>query len=187
MNGATGVAKTQIMIWAESKAISVILTTLNQQWSQINKLDGDNFNYHFLDELYGQLFKKQEQLQSVLSYFSALAIFIASLGIFALAAQSVRFRMKEIAIRKVFGAKGQQLVVTLSKPFFFLVLLANVIAWPVSFLVANQWLETFAYRIHMTAVPFVVALVISLVIVAVTVCGQLMRAVRFNPVIKLKT
>jgi putative ABC transport system permease protein len=186
MNAGCGLTKTQIMISAESKAIPALLTTLNHQWSDINKLDGDNFNYHFLDELYGQLFIKQEQLQSVLTCFSVLAIFITSLGFFASAAQAIRLRMKEIAIRKVFGAKGQQLMATISKPFFYIVLIANAIAWPVSLFVANKWLQTFAYRIDISLAPFVVALVISITVVAITVCLQIARAVRFNPAVKLK-
>ncbi|RWY50869.1 ABC transporter permease [Mucilaginibacter gilvus] len=186
MNAGCGLTKTQIMISAESNAIPAMLTTLGHQWTSINKLDGDNFNYHFLDELYGRLFIKQEQLKSVLFYFSAIAIFIASLGFFASAAQAIRLRMKEIAIRKVFGATGEQLMVTLSKPFFYIVLTANAIAWPLSFFVANKWLETFAYRIHISVTPFVTAMVISIAIVAVTVCLQIVRAVRFNPAVKLK-
>jgi putative ABC transport system permease protein len=186
MSAGPGVTKTQIMIQADSKAMIPLLATLQHQWRSINKLDGDNFNYHFLDELYGQLFRKQEQLQAVLSGFSTLAIFIASLGLFALAAQSIRYRMKEIAIRKVFGAKGQQLVLPLSKPFFYMVLLANGVAWPLSWLVADTWLESFAYHIEVSVFPLVIALAISLVIVSVTVCGQLMGAVGVNPVVKLK-
>jgi putative ABC transport system permease protein len=186
MNGSCGLSNTQIMISAESRSIPALLSTLNQQWSDINKLDRDNFNYHFLDELYGQLFIKQEQLQAVLIWFSALAIFIASLGFFASAAQAIRLPMKEIAIRKVFGAKGRQLMVTLSKPFFYIVLTANLIAWPIAFIIADKWLQTFAYRVHISVIPFVIALVISVAIVAITVCLQVMRAVRFNPAIKLK-
>jgi putative ABC transport system permease protein len=83
MNDHCGLSKTQIMISAENKAIPAMLSALSHQWSDINKLDGDNFNYHFLDELYGQLFVKQEQLQTVLVVFSVLAIFIASLGFFS--------------------------------------------------------------------------------------------------------
>lgn len=186
MNDHGALAKTQIMINAERKAIPSILKTLGSQWSDINKLDGDNFNYHFLDELYGQLFIKQEQLQTVLMFFSVLAIFIASLGFFASAAHSIHLRMKEMAIRKVFGANGDQLMMVLSKPFFYIVFIANIIAWPVSLLIANKWLETFAYRIHLSVMPFVIALVVSIVIVFITVCLQIMRAVRFNPAIKLK-
>jgi putative ABC transport system permease protein len=125
-------------------------------------------------------------LKSVLFYFSALAIFIASLGFFASAAQAIRLRMKEIAIRKVFGANGGQLMVTLSRPFVYIVLIANAIASPLSFWVANKWLETFAYRIHIFITPFVIAMVMSGAIVAITVCLQIMRALRFNPAAKLK-
>ncbi|MES2268908.1 MAG: ABC transporter permease [Bacteroidota bacterium] len=186
MNSHCGLSKTQIMISAENRAIPAMLSTLSHQWSDINRLDGDNFNYHFLDELYGQLFVKQEQLQTVLTFFSALAIFIASLGFFSSAANAIRLRMKEIAIRKVFGATGDQLMVILGKPFFYIVLIANLIAWPVSFLISNKWLETFAYRVHISVVPFLIALVISITIVICTVGLQIARAVRFNPAIKLK-
>jgi putative ABC transport system permease protein len=187
MNDKCGLAKTQIMISAQSNAIPAMLSTLSHQWRDINKLDGDNFNYHFLDELYGQLFVKQEQLQSVLVFFSVLALFIASLGFFSSAANAIRLRMKEIAIRKVFGATGEQLMLTLSRPFFYIVVIANLIAWPVSFIISNKWLETFAYRIHISIVPFVIALVVSTVIVVLTVCLQVVRAVKFNPAVKLKT
>ncbi|RFZ95049.1 ABC transporter permease [Mucilaginibacter conchicola] len=186
MNDHCNLSKTQIMISAEERAIPTMLSTLGKQWKDINKLDGDTFSYHFLDELYGQLFAKQEQLQTVLFFFSALAVFIASLGIFSSAANAIRIRMKEIAIRKVFGAMGQQLMVTLSKPFFYTVLIANIIAWPVSFLISDKWLQTFAYRVHLSAMPFVIALAVSLTIVALTVCLQVVRAIRFNPADKLK-
>lgn len=186
MNDGYGLPKTQIMISAENNAIPAILNTLGHQWADINKLDGDNFNYHFLDELYGQLFTKQEQLQSVLTWFSGLAVFIASLGFFASAAQAIRLRMKEIAIRKVFGANARELMLTVGKPFFYIVIIANITAWPVASIIATRWLETFAYRISISFTPFVIAMVISLVIVAFTVCLQIVRAVRFNPAIKLK-
>ncbi|MEX8548166.1 MAG: ABC transporter permease [Mucilaginibacter sp.] len=179
--------KTQIMISAESNAIPTILKTLNHQWKDIDKLDGENFNYHFLDELYGQLFIKQEQLQTVLTCFSILAIFIASLGLFSSAAYSIHLRTKEVAIRKVVGAKAEQLMVTLSKPFFYRVLIANVIAWPIAIAIANQWLATFAYRVTLSINPFVIALAVSVCIVVFTVCLQTIKAVKINPADKLKT
>lgn len=181
-----GLSKTQIMIRAEGNAIPAMLTALSNKWRNINKLDGDNFNYHFLDELYGQLFIKQEQLQAVLFYFSVLAIFIASLGLFSLAANSIRLRIKEIAIRKVFGATGQQLTLLLSKPFFYIVLIANFIAWPISFIIANKWLDTFAYRVHLSIMPFLTVMIISMFIVVFTACLQIIKAVKFNPALNLK-
>ncbi|WP_419802485.1 ABC transporter permease [Mucilaginibacter sp.] len=185
MNDPGGFSKLQIMFSAEGKAIPSILSTLSHQWHDINKLDGDSFSYHFLDELYGQLFVKQEQLQTILTCFSVLAIFIASLGLFSTAAHTIALRMKEIAIRKVLGANGEQLMITFSKSFFYTVFIANVIAWPVSFLVAQKWLETFAYRIHFSVMLFVTAMTISVAIVILTVCLQVLRAVRFNPATKL--
>lgn len=186
MNAGCGLSKTQIMVSAETNAIPTMLKTLNGNWSDINKLDGDNFNYHFLDELYGQLFVKQEQLRSVLLCFSVLAIFLAALGFFASAAHAISLRMREIAIRKVFGAKGDQLMFTLSKPFIYIVLLANLVAWPAAFIIATKWLATFAYRIHISLFPFVIAAIVSTAIIAITVCLQIIRAVRFNPASKLK-
>lgn len=186
MNDPGGFSKIQIMISAESNAIPAMLKTLRHQWHDINKLDGDSFSYHFLDELYGQLFVKQEQLQSVLTCFSVLAIFIASLGLFSSAAHAIHIRTKEIAIRKVLGAKGEQLMIVLSKPFFYMVLIAHLIAWPVSFVIAKKWLETFAYRVHLSISPFVIAMVISISIVVFTVCLQTLRAAKVNPVDKLK-
>jgi putative ABC transport system permease protein len=186
MHNPFGLPKTQIMVRVESRAMRPVLAALGRDWSSINRLDPDNFNYHFLDELYGKLFLKQEQLQSVLTYFSILAVCIASLGFFASAAQAIHLRMKEIAIRKVFGAKGRQLMVTLGRPFFIIMLIANLFAWPVALLAATNWLETFAYRIDISFMPFALATAISILIVAVTVCLQIIRAVRFNPAVKLK-
>ncbi len=186
MGGGCGLTNTQIMISAGNEALPRLLQTLGKEWSTINALDGDNFNYRFLDDVYGRLFIKQDQLRSVLYCFSLLAVFIVSLGLFASAANAIRVRRKEIAIRKVLGAAKEQLTITLSKPFIFHVLIANLIAWPISLLIATEWLNTFVYRIQLTVVPFVLALVVSGAIVAVTVVGQMARAVRFSPAGDLK-
>jgi putative ABC transport system permease protein len=187
MHDPFGLPKTQIMIRAESSAIQSLLATLGREWSSINKLDPDNFNYHFLDELYGKLFLKQQQLRFVLTYFSALSIFIASLGFFAAAAHAIHLRMKEIAIRKVFGARSKQLMIILGKPFFYVMLIANGFAWPVAFLAATKWLQTFAYRIEISFIPFLMAALVSIAIVAITIVLQIIRAIRFNPAMKLKS
>jgi putative ABC transport system permease protein len=186
MSAGCGVSKTQIMIQVDNEAIASVVHTLNNEWSDINRLDADNFNYHFLDKLYGQLFVKQEQLRMVLLCFSVLAVIIAGLGLFSQAAHTIRLRIKEVAIRKTFGAGAQQLILTLSKPFFYNSLLANLIAWPVALVFANKWLETFAYRTHISVVPFLSAIGISIVVVLLAVCLQTIRAVRVNPAAKLK-
>jgi len=186
MNNACTMSKTQIMFSAHSAQIPAILSLLKSQWSDINKFDGENFNYHFLDELYGKLFIKQQQLQSVLFYFSVLAILIASLGLFSSAAYSMNLRIKEIGIRKVLGATKQNLVISLNKPFIYMILIANFLAWPISLLILNKWLQTFAYRIHLSVNPFLVALIISLCLVGITVFLQAIKAALINPVKSLR-
>ncbi|WP_295769332.1 ABC transporter permease [uncultured Mucilaginibacter sp.] len=186
MNDHCGIAKTQIMISVENNRLPAVINTLNKNWPNINKLDGDDFNYHFLDELYEQLFVKQEQLQAVLVFFSVLAVLIAALGFFSLAAQAIRLRMKETTIRKVLGANTKQLMTTLSRPFFYVVLSANFVAWPLAYLVSHRWLETFAYRVHMNIYPFLIALLTSIVVTFFTVGLQINRAMRFKPTILLK-
>jgi putative ABC transport system permease protein len=181
MKDQCGLAKTQIMVSANQANIPGILQSLSSQWKDINKLDGDNFNHHFLDELYGRLFVKQEQLRMVLIFFSSLAIAIASLGLFASAAHSIRLRMKEIAIRKVFGANTKELIVLISKPFFKIVIIANLIAWPATIIIVDKWLETFAYQISVSITPFIIAAMLSCGLVILTVCLQVRKAVKFNP------
>jgi putative ABC transport system permease protein len=83
--------------------------------------------------------------------------------------------MKEVAIRKVFGARGRQLMITLGKPFFYVMLIANAFALPVAFIASTKWLETFAYRIDIALAPFLIATVISIIIVAITVCLQMIQ------------
>ena len=186
LNNACGISKINIMFSAESRHIPAILSTLNNKWSDINKLDGESFIYNFLDEFYGKLFAKQEQLRVVLSWFSALAILIASVGLFSTAAYSINIRLKEIAIRKVLGASRLQLIGLLNQPFARTILIAYLIACPVSFFIAKKWLATFAYRIDINPTPFIAAFFIAIFIIAITTCLQAIRAVKENPVIKLK-
>jgi putative ABC transport system permease protein len=186
LNNSCNIQNLQIMINVRAEYMKALITTLDQNWHEINKLDGENFNYHFLDELYAQVYQKQEQLQTVLLYFSILAIFIAAIGIFASAAHDMRIRMKEIAIRKVLGAENTNLLLLLNKPFFVMIMLANLIAGPVSFIIINKWLATFAYRINLSSSPFIIASSISFVIVFCTVVLQTIRVIQDKSVSRLK-
>jgi putative ABC transport system permease protein len=98
----------------------------------------------------------------------------------------MRIRMKEIAIRKVLGAENTNLLLLLNKPFFVMIMLANLIAGPVSFIIINKWLATFAYRINLSASPFIIASSISFVIVFCTVVLQTIRVIQDKSVSRLK-
>ncbi|RZL47323.1 MAG: ABC transporter permease [Pedobacter sp.] len=181
-----GSYKTQIMLKIEDNKMAEALAALKSQWSQINPKDGEDFRYEFLDEMYGKLFKKQEQLQSVFFAAALLTIFIAILGLYAFAKYITNGRIKEIAVRKILGANDLQIFKLINKSFFVMVLIANLISWPLAYILTKKWLETFVYRIEMPILPFVLSALITILLTIVTVTIQARRAVKANPVDALK-
>ncbi|RNL55707.1 ABC transporter permease [Pedobacter jejuensis] len=178
--------KTQIMLKIEGNKMADALIALRAKWPEINPKDGEDFRYEFLDELYGKLFKKQEQLQSVFFAAALLTIFIAILGLFAFAKYITNGRIKEIAVRKILGASDIQIFKLINSSFFRMVLLANVISWPVAYILTKMWLETFAYRIDLSVLPFIASAAITILLTLFTVSIQAKKAVKANPVDALK-
>ncbi|MGM9478463.1 FtsX-like permease family protein [Pedobacter sp. GSP4] len=186
INDPCGNPKTEIMLKIEESRMSEVLSTLKSQWHEINKLDGDNFRYQFLDDMYGKLFKKQEQLQSVFFAAAMLTIFIAILGLFAFAKYITNGRIKEIAVRKILGASNLQIFKLINSSFFTMVLVANVISWPLAYILTKKWLETFAYRINLPIFPFIASAALTILLTIVTVSIQANSAVKAKPVDALK-
>ncbi|WP_129714939.1 FtsX-like permease family protein [Pedobacter sp. SYP-B3415] len=178
--------KTRILLKIDAAQMSAAISTLKMRWADINKLDGEHFRYHFLDELYGRLFEKQEQLQKVFVAASVLTVCIAMMGLFAYARYLIGSRNKEIAIRKVLGAGNLQLLQLLNSGFIALVLLANLLSWPLAYLLAQAWLDGFAYRISIPLYPFLFAGAATLLITIVTVTVQAWHSMKANPVAALK-
>ena len=118
--------------------------------------------------------------------FVGIAIFIACLGLFGLAAFTAERRTKEIGIRKTFGARTRDIVRLLLWQFSIPVLIANVIAWPVAYYYLRTWLESYAYRISLNPLYFAAAGFAALVIAWVTVAGHALRVARANPVHALR-
>ena len=181
-----GNAKLEIMLKIEESKMAAALATLKDQWPEINSQDGEDFRYEFLDDLYAKLFKKQEQLQSLFFVSALLTIFIAVLGLFAFAKYITNGRTKEIAVRKILGASNIQILRLINSSFLMLVVLANIISWPIAYVLTNKWLETFAYRIGLPVFPFVISAVITILLTVITVSIQAQRAVKANPVDALK-
>ncbi|MFI5452616.1 FtsX-like permease family protein [Pedobacter sp. UC225_61] len=186
MKNPCGNSKTQILLKIEAQHMATALATLKSQWPTINKKDGENFRYEFLDELYGKLFKKQEQLQSVFFVAALITIFIAILGLYAFAKYITNGRIKEIAVRKILGADNLQIFKLINTSFFVMVIIANLIAWPLAYILTKKWLETFAYRIDMPVLPFVLSAMITILLTVITVSIQAQKAVKSNPVDALK-
>ncbi len=144
------------------------------------------FSFTFLDERIERQYLEENRLGSIFGYFSFLAIFIACLGLFGLASFTTEQRTKEVGIRKVLGASQFSLLQLLTKEFLILVSIANLIAWPVAWLIMNRWLENFAYRTDMGWGIFLVAGALALIIALATVSWQAIKVSLANPVSALR-
>jgi putative ABC transport system permease protein len=147
---------------------------------------GHPFLFSFLDQDVQQQYEEIERWGKIVGYASFFTILIACLGLFGLATLTVIRRTKEIGIRKVLGASATNMVFFLSQEFGKLVIVANIIAWPVAYYAMNRWLQNFAYRINIGLVSFVLAGVLAFTIALITVSFQSIRAALANPVESLR-
>jgi len=174
----------QISIRINSINIPQTMAFLQDIWSEMRP--EYPFSYYFIDENFDQLYKSEENLSRTFSYFAFLSIFIGCLGLFGLASYTAERRTKEIAVRKVLGASSGGLVVLLSKEFSKWILVANVIAWPIGYLVMSRWLQDFAYRSGIPFGSFVLAGGLAWAIAFFTVSFQTIKASIADPVSSLK-
>ena len=157
-----------------------LLSTMRTKWDQFNT--GETFTYTFMDDLYNKTYVAEQKTGTILNIFAALTILVACLGLFGLAIYTAEQRTKEIGIRKVLGASVTQVIKMLSKDFLKLVLVACVIAFPISWWAMNQWLQSFAYRIAISWWIFLLAGVATILIAVITVSFQAIKAAMANPV-----
>lgn len=150
------------------------------------KLVYENFNedypfeYKFLDDNYQALYASEERITILSRYFAGIAIAISCLGLLALTAFSAQRRFREIAIRKVLGSSSLGIVQLLSRDFILLVLLAILIALPISYYLMRSWLDGFAYRIGLEPVYFIVAGVLMVLVAGITIMIQTARSAQVN-------
>jgi putative ABC transport system permease protein len=143
--------------------------------------------YYFLDENFDKQYRADERFGKLFLYFTALAIFISCMGLFGLASYSTIQRTREIAVRKVLGASIQNLVNLLSRDFLFLVMIAFLIAAPVSVWLMHEWLQDFAYRVSIGWWTVLLSGLLAVFIALFTISFQAIRAANANPVKSLKT
>jgi putative ABC transport system permease protein len=161
------------------------LAGIKQVWD--NFYPNDPFHYFFLDEFFDQQYAENQRFGTVFGLFAGLAIIIACLGLLGLSAYNVIQRTKEIGIRKVLGASVRHLLFILSRDFLLLVLIAFIIAIPVTWWIMHSWLQGFAYRIPIGWRTFAVAGVAAFSIALLTVGFQALKATLANPVKTLRT
>ncbi len=155
------------------------LTYAQSLWASFGPVDPMSF--YFLDENFERLMEKERVLSKAVLIFTILAIFITCLGLYGLSAYMAEQRTKEIGVRKVLGATVAGISALLSKNFVYLVLLANLIAWPVAWFMMNSWLQNFAYRTEISWLTFALSGGLTLAVALLTVSSQAIRAALANP------
>jgi ABC-type antimicrobial peptide transport system permease subunit len=144
------------------------------------------YNGFFLDEDIADYYKQEEQLTLLYKLFAGIAIFISCLGLYGLVSFMTIQKRKEIGIRKILGASINHILYLFCKEFVILLFIAFVIAGPLSWVVMDHWLQGFTYRVHVGAVVFLTALLVSATIALVTVGHKAVKAALTNPVKSLR-
>ena len=157
---------------------------IEKTWNKFSQ--GENCHYDFVDRHLNRLYESEERTGFISSIFSLLAIFIACLGLFGLSAFVIEQRIKEIGIRKVLGASVREIIYLLSKDFSKWVILSNLIAWPLAWILLSKWLQNFAYRIELSWWIFLISGAVALIIALLTVSTQAVKVAFRNPVEVLK-
>lgn len=140
----------------------------------------------FVDESFALKFKNEQLLGTLSNWFGGFAIFISCLGLLGLALFMAEQRKREISIRKVLGASTVNILTLLNKDFIKLVTIANIIAFPLAYVIVNRWLSAFEYRVSISALPFILAICLSVLVAILTVSLQSVKVAKANPVDALK-
>ena len=173
-----------ISIRLEPGNVFNILDNIEKMWKEMHP--GMPFDYIFLNEHFNSIHHTERNLAITFMYFTVLAILIACLGLFGLASYATERRIKEIGVRKVLGSTVGEIVLLLSKDFSKLVILANIVAWPIAWYGMNKWLQNFAYRTEIGYEVFIFSGLIALIIALITVSFRTIKAANSNPVKALK-
>ncbi|MFO7446628.1 MAG: ABC transporter permease [Ignavibacteriaceae bacterium] len=173
-----------VFVKVEGENTSSALSYIEEMHSNINP--DYPFEYRFLDAEYDKLFRSEERQGKLYNYFAILAVLISALGLFGLASFMAEQRRKEIGVRKVLGSSIFQIIILLSKSFAGLVLIANIIAWPLAYFFMKDWLESFAYRTEINPGFFILSGFIAFLIALTAVSYQAYKAAKTNPVNTLK-
>ncbi|HZY38808.1 MAG TPA: FtsX-like permease family protein, partial [Mucilaginibacter sp.] len=182
---ASGDSNGKIIARVKTADIPRLISDIKSKWERYNS--GAPFNYSFLDQQFALLYGAEQRVGNIFTSFSIIAIIIACLGLFGLAAFMIRQRVKEIGIRKVLGASSVSITTMLSKEFLQLILIAALISFPITWYAMNKWLQDFAYRTTIHWWVFVLAGVIALLVAAITISFQSIKAALANPVKSLRS
>ena len=174
-----------LLIRIDQNANPTLLTDINRVWTEV--LGAAPFEPDYLDEGIQQMYVRETTLSSMIRLFAILAVFLGCLGLYGLVTFSVQNKLREIGIRKALGASVQSILLLLTRQFVILVVIASIIALPITWYFAEQWLSNFSYRIDIQWWMFTVASFALLSMALLTISGQTLKAALTNPVSILKT
>jgi len=176
--GRSGVGE-YLSVRSEPGTIQETLEILEETWDTF--AGGQAFEYEFFDDYFADVFLTERRTGQIYLAFSLVALLIAGLGLFGLAAFITARRTKEIGIRKVMGASASKILALLHRQFTKWIVISNFIAWPIAYFAMNRWLQGFAYRINVGLIPFLLAFSITVIAALSIVSFQTFRAARSNP------
>ncbi len=169
-----------LSVKVDSRNIDETIKDLQTKWSEI--VLGYPFDYQFVDEVIEHQYRADLRIEKIINVFTVLIIFIACLGLLGLASFTAEQRRKEIGVRKVLGASLTSIIINLSKEYTRWVLAANIIAWPIAYLLMENFLQNYAYKIKLELWIFFASGIITFLIAITTVLYQSVKAVFSNPI-----
>jgi ABC-type antimicrobial peptide transport system permease subunit len=165
--------------------ISSSIEAIQKKWSAL--MPGAPFQYKFMDDTLANMYRTEMQLKKAAYTATVLALIIVLLGVVGLISLNIQKRTKEIGIRKVLGSSVAGIVSLFVKEFLLVIIIGGIVACPLAYLILNHWLQGYAYRIQITASPFIISIVMLGLITALLICLQTIKAAMANPVKSLRT
>jgi putative ABC transport system permease protein len=172
------------MVRLNTSDLPLTLSAIEKKWKEL--VPNDPFIYSFLDNRLDNLYTNEKSSSALLTVFTIIALIIACVGLFGLAAYMVNQRTKEIGVRKVLGASMFSIINLISKDFAKLVLISFVLGTPIAWFLMSKWLGGFAYRITLSPTTFAIAGVSVLLFTLMTISYKALSAAAINPVDTLK-
>jgi putative ABC transport system permease protein len=169
----------KVFVRLEGGHIQQGIETIRSKWDKV--FPGEPFEYSFMEDNLKEQYEREQNLSKVVTSSSFLAIIIGCLGLFGLSTLSLSGRLKEVSIRKVFGASRTNIFLILSRRFIILLILAIIVSFPITIKVMNKWLAEFEYKIDIGPLSLLLAALISLAVLLLSISYQGISAIRSNP------
>jgi putative ABC transport system permease protein len=157
---------------------------VRDKWNSL--LPGSPFEFTFMDDRFQSMYKSELQLKQATRVATVLNLFIVFLGIFGIVGFTLARRTKEIAVRKVLGAEVKNIILLFIKDYAWLILLANIIAWPLAYVVTDQWLQSYVYRVQQDIIPYLSVAVFIFLAAFMFITAQCFKVAVSNPVKNLR-